>query len=497
MTRRDTTRRQFLQLAGGAALVGAATGTASASESVSTAPVPDDPGAFTYATMGEGSNPTATLYGNFKCPYTREFVLGNLDDVIDEFVAPGKLDLRYRALAYEPDPDDPSHGSSYYYISDSDPRISECAMGAWDADPHGYWRFFRDMFETQVSGTVTYDEMRDRMADSGVDGRDAAISRAEDGRYHDPVYWTRDAAYDVEVPFTPTLELNGDTTAPHHDTQEVLDWIADHLPASSSSTSTSGEAGRATVRQGSTGDWFGQPLSGTYDAPVVVAKSTSYDGADPTHVRLRAVDDDRFEFRLEEWEYEDGPHTSETVGYLAFDAGTHSLDGATVEAGTVWTDHGFSDVSFDADFGGTPVVFSQPQTRRGLDAIVTRNRDVSADGMAVRCQEQDAYGAHMDEQVGYLAVGQGYGTLGDAAFEAGRTADAVTHEWHEVTFDREYLKPQFVADLQTYHGYDASQVRYRNLTSSGVEVKVEEERSVDDETIHRTERVGYLVVEGT
>ena len=495
MTRRDTTRRQFLYLTGGAALLGVA-GTASASEAVSTAPVPDDPGQFTYATMGEGTNPTATLYGNFKCPYTREFVLGNLDHVIEEFVAPGKLDLRYRALAYEPDPDDPSHGSSYYYISDSDPLISECAMGAWDADPHGYWSFFRDVFETQVSGTVTHDEMRERMADSGVDDRDAAISRARDDRYHDPVYWTRDAAYDAGVTFTPTLELNGETTAPHHDTQAVLDWISGHLPASSSSTSTLGEAGRRTVRQGSTDDWFGESLSGTYDSPVVVAKSLAYDGADPTHVRLRSVGDDRFEFKLEEWEYEDGPHTSETVGYLALDDGTHSLDGATVEAGTVWTDDGFAAVSFDAGFASTPVVFSQPQTRRGLDAIVTRNRDVSADGMSVRCQEQDAYGAHMNEQVGYLAVERGYGTLGEAAFEAGRTADAVTHEWHEVTFDREYLDPQFVADIQTYDGYDASQVRYRNLTSSGAEVKIEEGRSEDDETVHRTERVGYLVVEG-
>ncbi|WP_458186029.1 hypothetical protein [Haladaptatus sp. NG-WS-4] len=102
---RKTTRRQFVQLSGDAALFGFA-GTASAnhttSDPVSGAPVPDDPGQFTYATMGEGNNPTATLYGNFKCPYIREFVLGNMEDVIQEFVKPGRLDLRYRALAYDP-----------------------------------------------------------------------------------------------------------------------------------------------------------------------------------------------------------------------------------------------------------------------------------------------------------------------------------------------------------------------------------------------------------
>ncbi|WP_433626991.1 DsbA family protein [Halomicrococcus sp. NG-SE-24] len=214
---RNETRRQFLRLTGGAALFGF-TGTASANDAtdpVSTAPVPGEPGQFTYATMGEGSNPTATLYGNFKCPYTKEFVLGNLEAVVEEFVEPGKLDLRYRALAYEP-PGQSSHGSSYYYISDSDPRISECAMGAWDLAPDDYWAFFRDMFESQVSGTVTYDEMRSRMNDSDVDHRWGAISRAKDSDYEDPVYQTRYAAGDVGVTFTPTLALDGATTAPRH-----------------------------------------------------------------------------------------------------------------------------------------------------------------------------------------------------------------------------------------------------------------------------------------
>jgi hypothetical protein len=119
-----------MRLSGGAAflgLAGAASANHTTSGPISGAPVPNDPNQFTYATMGEGNNPTATLYGNLKFPYTKDFVLNNLEDVIREFVEPGRLDIRYRALAYEP-PGESSHGSSYYYISSSDPRISECAM---------------------------------------------------------------------------------------------------------------------------------------------------------------------------------------------------------------------------------------------------------------------------------------------------------------------------------------------------------------------------------
>ncbi|WP_433630560.1 hypothetical protein [Halomicrococcus sp. NG-SE-24] len=80
-------------------------------------------------------NPTATLYGNFKCPYTQEFVRGgNLEAVLNEYVTSGDFNLRFRALVYQP-PGTSSHGSDYYYISDSDPLISQAALGVWDVSP--------------------------------------------------------------------------------------------------------------------------------------------------------------------------------------------------------------------------------------------------------------------------------------------------------------------------------------------------------------------------
>ncbi len=490
-----------MRLTGGAALLGFA-GTASANHTtadpVSGAPIPDNPGQYTHATMGEGGNPTATVYGNFKCPYTKDFVLNNLEDVIQEFVEPGRLDLRFRALAYEP-PGHTSHGSSYYYISDSDPLISESAMGAWNAEPGEYWAFFRDMFEDRVSGNVSYDDMRSRMNQSDLEERDTAVAQAKDGTYEDTVYQTRYAAEDHGVTFTPTFELNGETTAPHHDTDDILNWIEGHLPedgGGGSTASTGGESGSVTVRQGEENDWFSVGLAETYDTPTVIAKSMTYDGDDPAHVRLRNVGSNGFEYQLEEWEYEDGPHTSETFGYAVFESGTHTFDGAKVEAGRVNTNHTFQPVSWEHDFTSTPVVFSQAQSRHGHDALVTRHHEVSRDGMGVRLKEQDSFGAHMDESVGYLAVEAGFGTLSGSAFEAGKTSEVVTDEWHEISFDRLYDNPEFVADIQSYNGFDTAEIRHRNLSSNGVEVRIEEERSVDDEVAHIEESVGYLVFDG-
>ena len=49
--------------------------------------------------------------------------------------------------------------------------------------------------------------------------------------------------------------------------------------------------------------------------------------------------------------------------------------------------------------------------------------------------------------------------------------------------------------MQTYYGTDTANLRYRNLTGTGVDIKVEEEQSRDTETAHTSETVGYAVFE--
>lgn len=242
--------------------------------------------------------------------------------------------------------------------------------------------------------------------------------------------------------------------------------------------------------------WSTVQVSNSYSTPVVVAPALSFAGTNPASPRVRNVASDGFELSVEEWRYLDGRHLSESVGCFVLDSGEHtSADGRKLVAGTVQTDHHWTSVSFPTAFASTPVVFSNAQTENGRQPVVTRHSDVSGSGMQVRLQEEEALGPHLDEDVGYLAIEPGVGTVGGRPYEASRDVKAGS-TWRTISFSGSYEQPIFLADIQTTLGTNTATVRYRNLSGSGVEVKVEEERSADREINHLPERIGYLVIEG-
>lgn len=242
--------------------------------------------------------------------------------------------------------------------------------------------------------------------------------------------------------------------------------------------------------------WNSVAVSGDYADPVVLAPALSYRGTNPASPRVRNVDGEGFDLRVEEWDYLDGAHLPETVGCFVAEAGAHTpADGPAFEVTTVRTDHRWAPVSFSSSFSEAPLAFSNAQTRNGTHPIVTRNRNVEGSGMELRVQEEEAEGLHLEERVGVLAIEPGTGTLNGRAFEAD-SIDDVDSRWRTVSFAGAYQDPVFLADMQTHRGSNTATVRYRNLTESSVEVRVEEERSADDEVRHIGERVGYLVFEG-
>ncbi|MFH5801519.1 thioredoxin domain-containing protein [Haladaptatus sp. CMAA 1911] len=240
MSKQNASRRTFLKTTGVMAAVGLGGSIpVNAATDLSNAPVPDDADERTYATMGTNPDaPTATVYGNFKCPYTQKFVRdGNLEAVLDEYVTSGDLNLRFRALAYQP-PGTTSHGTSTYYISDSDPLISEAALGVWNVSPEDYWEFFNYMFSDLIRGNVSFSEMEDRMDSADVSSRETIIDRASSGRYDDDVEENRYTAGDYGVSWTPTMVFDGDKTSPHHDVDDLLSWLGERIPNASASSSS-------------------------------------------------------------------------------------------------------------------------------------------------------------------------------------------------------------------------------------------------------------------
>jgi hypothetical protein len=326
-----------------------------------------------------------------------------------------------------------------------------------------------------VSGTIT-------PGDDVESGDEVA-----DGRAHGTTQWQSDN-YQYTGDMETFTVLSGDAG--------VDIWIEGQKYAASDFPDESTDSGPSVpLHAGSfTGDhnWRRYGFDADLSDPVVAAGGLSYEGGQPCHLRLDDVAGDGFDARVEEWDYLNEVHVTERAGAVALDAGSHDLGGLRAEVGRVGTTDATSWVGLDG-FSSAPVLLTTVQTDNGGQAVVPRT-EVWSNGFDVRLQEQQSLGSHGEETVGYFAVQSGTGSVDGRALEAD-TASA-NHEWTRIEFANDYTDPVFVGSVQSVESGDVCGLRYRNLTGSSVEVKVEEDQSVDAETWHAVEQIGYLVVEG-
>jgi hypothetical protein len=234
-----------------------------------------------------------------------------------------------------------------------------------------------------------------------------------------------------------------------------------------------------------------------YNPVVVVGGSSSEDGQ-PAVVRLRNITGSGFEIRVQEWECYDGEHAKETVGYLAVESGVHSLPGnLKVEAGQLLFSKAaaFVPVTFKQVFQAAPVVLASVATVNDPAAVEIRLKGVTTKGFSLRLQEQEAnVQDHRAEIVSYIAWQPSSGDFDGILFEVDKTAKVVTQQFGEVLFSEPHASaPVFLGQMQSTNGKDTASLRWRNKDAEGVEVRVAEETSLDSETNHAAEVVGYLV----
>ena len=247
-------------------------------------------------------------------------------------------------------------------------------------------------------------------------------------------------------------------------------------------------------------NWKTVTLNRIFDDPVVIAGAISYEGPDPAVIRVRNVNRNSFEVRIQEWDYLNQNHTTERVGYIVIESGSYELPGGTrVEAGRFEATavSSFASVQFEKPFGTTPVVLAATTSARETDAVAMRLRNISTTKFDYRIQEQEVNSKqHISEEASYIAWEPSAGTLDGFVFEIGRTSNSVTHKFQALSFYAPFSDPPiFVAGMQTTDGGDTAAVRWQNKQVGGIEVKVEEEQSKDTETNHTTEVIGYIVFE--
>ena len=78
-------------------------------------------------------------------------------------------------------------------------------------------------------------------------------------------------------------------------------------------------------------------------------------------------------------------------------------------------------------------------------------------------------------------------------YEIGRTAKSVTNNLHLIEFEPSFKStPIFMAEMQTAEGPDTAVLRWQNLDNHSVKVWIDEEQSMDSETGHIAEAIGYI-----
>ena len=274
---------------------------------------------------------------------------------------------------------------------------------------------------------------------------------------------------------------------------------SDFSPPSGGKDSTFGEYGNLNLNH----QWQTVSLDESYINPVVIVSDPTNKGSDPAAIRLSNVANNTFQIRLQEPNYKNNWHATETVSYLVMEAGDWTLaDGTRISAGTHnsnrLTSKGFDSIGL-TDFNTTPTVLSQVQTYNGRDWVTTRTTGQSVKGFQLAMQEEEALNkaGHVRETIGWLAIEQGTATDGDTLLQGGTTIRNHNHNRSEVLLKPEFdTPPSLIAKLGSSYGLDTANVRVEDITSNSFGISIQEEQSLDDEIIHTNESISFLALEG-
>ncbi|MFB6165218.1 MAG: DsbA family protein [Haloarculaceae archaeon] len=197
------------------------TATEPASGPIASARVADADAA--YPTMGSAdADATATLFGGWKCPFTRQFVRRALPSIVREYVQPGDVAIRFRAVRFQAGS---AHGRD-------EPRANRVGQAVWHAAPERFWAYFAVLYERQPPESerwATTDRLQGFARAAGIDDTDPLRAAATGDRYQDVWQRTQRRVGELGITGLPRLRLGGEITAPTLEprkTKEQLDRAA-------------------------------------------------------------------------------------------------------------------------------------------------------------------------------------------------------------------------------------------------------------------------------
>lgn len=191
-------------IAGGAAIIGSGLTGTTTEDSTTTN---DDE--YQYAVIGSSdAEATITYFGSWKCPYCAQFSTGFLQELIADYVVPGKIAIEFRDLAYingEP------------FLGPDAPAAGRAGLAVWNNDPQSYRAYHEYVFQNQPPESqqwATADRLVSFAREAGVSDPSVIRTAITEQTYEDALRATSNAAQNAGVSATPTLVIDGTTVNP-------------------------------------------------------------------------------------------------------------------------------------------------------------------------------------------------------------------------------------------------------------------------------------------
>lgn len=244
-------------------------------------------------------------------------------------------------------------------------------------------------------------------------------------------------------------------------------------------------------------NWATVSFENGFHRPIVIAGPPSTEGAQPVVVRIRNISQTGFEIRLQEWSYLDGAHRQETLSYMVIEEGNYTLEnGSKIEAGYATGVQFFRQVPLKQSYTHTPIIMTQIVTENETDTVTGRVRNIDQNSFEYKLQEMEAtIRSHVPETINYIAWEPGKGETAGLVFEIGIAAKEITDKWCDLTFETVFPElPFFFGAMQTCNGSDPSAIRTKDLSQQATKLRINEEISLDAETKHNKEALGYFTI---
>ncbi len=123
-------------------------------------------------------------------------------------------------------------------------------------------------------------------------------------------------------------EQSSESNSVHSDETTAIFAVGSAGNFTDENDETIGESGTVSVAH----HWKTVDLAFTYHNPVVIANSLTYNGNQAAVVKVRNVTPTSFEVSVQEWDYLDGAHAQETVGWLVIEGSLPLINQANCNA---------------------------------------------------------------------------------------------------------------------------------------------------------------------